>query len=268
MTFLISRFSPFLSSNQTSFSASANAVFRYKLMFEGLPTLVRLQQRRPDMYDQSWSCFLCGKEPETWDHLWRCTYVRLELHVSLIAFKSHIELAIRSLSASAFALLDSHLSFWDSLDCWKFPSDLIPDTSPTVLDYSFLFRGFIPLQLVQFLSSFFNKKALRGVLSDAVFFTQYNFRTHVWLSRCCEIKRLEPMFFELKEFNLGRVSSVQASSSGSLNNILGPSLPLSPNASGSSSASNRWVGWIGSMLSSGAKELMEGFPLRINISFI
>ena len=76
------------------------------------------------------------------------------------------------------------------------------------------------------------------------------------------------MFFELKEFNLGRVSSGLVSSPGPFTNVLGSSLPLSPNASGSSSASNRWIGWIGGMLSSGAKELMEGFPLRINISFI
>jgi len=193
--------------------------------------------------------------------------MRPELHVSLIAFKQHIEKNIRCISATSSALLDSQLSRWDSLDCWKFPSDLLSDSPSCILDYSLLFRGFIPLQLVTFLSSFFNKKELRSVLCDAVYYTQYNFRSRTWLSRCQEVKRLEPMYFELKEFNHGRLTSSQISSASSAAN-LGSSLPLSPVASGSSARPTRWIGWISGLLSSGAREMMEGFRFRINISFI
>jgi hypothetical protein len=247
-TFKISRFSVNSPKGVTSFSESDHFIFRFKLMFDGLPLLARLQQRRPDVYASDTLCFMCGLEPESWSHLWRCTFTRPDLHMTLINFKVFLESFIRSSERSR--LFPSNQARWDALSCWLVPTVLSPSmaVSPTILDFSFLIRGFIPLSLVEFLSLFFSKREVLELLSVAVCWAQSAFRSHTWLSRCTEVKRRESFYHLVRDLNEVVSTSVTRSPHGS---------PLAPPV--------QWKEWLGGMLSSGSRFIMEGFRLYANI---
>src|SRR5277367_6485228 len=247
-TFSVSRFSVTLPKGTTSFSESDHFIFHFKLMFDGLPLLSRLQQRRPDMYASDTLCFMCGLEPESWSHLWRCTFTRPDLHMTLINFKLFLESFIRTSPRSH--LFATHMARWDALDCWLVPSGFSPSiaVSPIILDFSFLLRGFIPLSLVEFLSIFFSKRDVLELLSVAVCWAQSAFRSHTWLSRCVEVKRRESFYHLVRDLNEVGSTSVTRSSHG-----FPPAPPV------------QWKDWLSGMLSLGSRFIMEGFRLYANI---
>ena len=130
--------------------------------------------------------------------------------------------------------------------------------SPESFDFSFLFRGFVPLELVGFLSVFLTKPELFRAISTAVYETHSFFHSHTWSTRCAEVKDLEVFHNLVRDYNAGCDPSAFSLFSSSFSS-LSVSVP-------SVSVSNSWVGWIGDLLSSGSCHILEGFRLHINAS--
>ena len=63
----------------TSRIASTDKAFQVKCFTEELPTIVKLQRRRPDLYAPEWQCCSCGNTEETYSHMWLCPNRRQEL---------------------------------------------------------------------------------------------------------------------------------------------------------------------------------------------
>ena len=63
----------------TSRIASADKAFQVKCFTEELPTIVKLQRRRPDLYTPEWQCCSCGNTDKTYSHVWLCPNRRQEL---------------------------------------------------------------------------------------------------------------------------------------------------------------------------------------------
>ena len=76
----------FKEGNCTSSEKSRNWVFRIKYLNEALPTMDKLNQRNPELYETN-ICIACIEEAETQDHLATCTiyqniWSRLESEIS------------------------------------------------------------------------------------------------------------------------------------------------------------------------------------------
>jgi hypothetical protein len=243
-----------------SFEDSSFIVFRLKLLSNNLPLLPVLQRRRPDLYDLDMNCLLCGFEQETWNHLWRCLSSRPALHMLLIVFRRYLE---RSILSSSFAHLwtPSAISEWELLPCWSFPV-MFPTDSVSRIDFSVLLRGFVPLDLAVFLSRFFGRASLRDLLSSALCHAQFQFRENVWLPRWEEICQAEIRYLQLRELNRQCVSSHVSSPVSRRPR----SVPGSSSSPFSLSGLSLWPGWVRYFVGN-TRQLMEGFPLHVNISF-
>src|SRR5207244_8251955 len=71
-TWSVLQFSMLASKNGTNFKDNSFFVFRYKLLFDELPTMNILSQRRPDLYPLTLKCFNCTTFKETNSHIWSC----------------------------------------------------------------------------------------------------------------------------------------------------------------------------------------------------
>ena len=113
--------------------------------------------------------------------------------------------------------------------------------------------------MVEFLSVFLTKSELFRAISTAVYETHSFFHSHTWSTRCAEVKDLEVFHNLVRDYNVGRdpsAFSLFSSSSFSSSSFSVPSVPVS----------NCWIGWIGDLLSSGSRRILEGFRLHINAS--
>src|SRR5271156_4761888 len=193
--------------------------------------------------------------------------MRPDLHMTLVNFRLYLENII--LSSPKSSLFSSRRSQWDSLSCWQFPAVFPEPSTSALLDFSFLFRGFVPIDLVNFLSAFFKQADVLDVLGEAIYLAQLSFRSYTWFSSCSEFKRLEAHYHLVRNFNEGIVPSSPPLRPGSNSSRGSVSLPrdIVSRAPPSLTCPDNWVRWIGSYLSSGSKHILEGFRLRINVSF-
>src|SRR5205814_9958080 len=89
------KFTLFAARSQTNFKENSFMRFRTKLLFNELPTIDKLQQRRPDLYPVKLLCSLCHMELETNEHVWFCSAPSSSTHQD--TFKKIILLARGSL---------------------------------------------------------------------------------------------------------------------------------------------------------------------------
>jgi hypothetical protein len=149
-TWNILKSSTFTHHLSTSFKDSKFRSYKFKLHFNELPTLERLKVRRPDLYDQDWTCFRCGHVFETLDHLWKCDFEVFHEIIELMRVEtvlktkkayntkhSNTDLTIPLLSDFEAACL--------ALNCWK-------DNYADVNIFE-LVRGFIPTSLTSLINN-------------------------------------------------------------------------------------------------------------------
>ena len=86
-------------------------------MLDELPLVYRLQQRRPDLYDDSWTCSSCGLEVKTWPHLWSCS----EFADQCTALKEECYLSLMNNIKEYYRrrFTDQFLETMESLSCWS-----------------------------------------------------------------------------------------------------------------------------------------------------
>jgi len=129
----------------TSQIASADKAFQVKCFTEELPTIVKLQRRRPDLYTSEWQCCSCGNTKETYSHVWLCPNRRQELleciQLTQETFYIGIEEFTGTTVSDAQKLIFQQAKFWNlSVDTFQF-------------DFIDLTKGLVPNDLVTLLMS-------------------------------------------------------------------------------------------------------------------
>jgi hypothetical protein len=236
-----------MSKTATSYAHSSRISFSTKLMLDELPLLAHLQtRRRPDLYQAEWNCILCHNDKETWSHIWSCPVLTPLLKTLLDNTKTSFEQWITTKSTRQ--PLPTLQASWHNLDCWKYPSE-----STNLLTFDYLIRGFIPLQLTQELSIFFNKKDSDKVLGEILTSAINQFREQIWKLRCRE--------FALFETHMGIDQAIKT-------NTQRPTIYRSINNNNNNYTNNQpangWKSWIIKSLESDSLNKWMDFHIHIN----
>ena len=140
--------------------------------------------RRPDLYDPSWNCVLCSSDKETWKHLWTCP--------GLIDHMTALRDVLRD---QLFAQLEEFLTptlkaqllpRWNDMPFWAMPTD-----ASSSFTFDFLFRGFIPVALITFMSSYMPKSEAQLCISFSLDIIHGFFKEDIWSFRCKEMAKFE-----------------------------------------------------------------------------
>ena len=145
-------------------------VFRNKLIFNELPTIDKLQLRRPDLYPVELLCSLCHMELESNEHVWFCSAPSISTQQA--TFKKIVLLARDSLVIKLKNLWqkDDRNKYFPYkqdiiiMDCWS------PPSSPLMWSCYDLLQGFIPQSLVDIVYSVTRKFDLTQTILNKLIF--------------------------------------------------------------------------------------------------
>src|SRR5215216_1607070 len=140
-----------------------------------LPTMVVLNKRHPDIFDNSWICFICNSDHEDFNHIWTCTsrtYVMLKL----------IDEA-KTLLANDLQLEENY-TLLEHLDIWSL-------SNSHAFNFVDLIKGLVPCNLYNFVHShLMTKDSTMAAISNFMHFIFA--QTHIiWLERCSALKEFE-----------------------------------------------------------------------------
>ena len=158
----------------TSFKNHHTKAFRLKLMFDTLPVLEHLKQRRPDLYSANLTCPLCNAPQayESMNHLWTCNRFKPVTQRILNNFKSFIGKKITKKSPDAI------LTQLEDFDCWSLTN------SATTIDAFYLIRGFLPVELITYITGFTKHRSVTNkILMKGLHSLHNELYTHIWKVR-------------------------------------------------------------------------------------
>src|SRR5213078_4466262 len=170
------------SSLYTNFKESNLKTFRTKLMFDTLPVLENLKQRKPDIYSNTLTCIVCSEphQMEDLNHLWTCRYYR---PITIRTLKQCIDLIKKKIHKRR---PDANLDDLDGLDCWS-----LTLRHSDVNAFHFI-RGFIPVSLYTVMNKHLNDTTRTTKIISKVMFVLHNeLRTRIWLDRCEKVNEWE-----------------------------------------------------------------------------
>ena len=197
--------------------------FNYLLLDE-LPLLHKLQTtRRPDLYDQSWNCFLCNEDKETWDHIWQCPVLKPRLTSLCSCTKIAFEDWVKENTKLQFTHFSTQ---WNNLSVWTYS-----DSSFYGFTFDLLIKGLIPSELTKELSKYLCKKDIPEVVNLVVSKAIDIFHEDIWAYRC--------QLFAEKEHTLGIDQSSKTTPS-SRSTRQSPFLSFRR----LNTSPNRWMTWI------------------------
>ena len=232
------QFSMLASKNGTNFKDNNFFVFRYKLLFDELPTMNILSQRRPDLYPPTLKCFNCTSFEETNLHVWSCDGLPSTIS-RLMKFKDILNLSRDSLFTRLSSIWktnhpnDIPLSNRDflRLPCW---STVLSSSSYTGYD---LLRGFVSRSLVEFVHNITYSQILtHSLINKLVFKLQDRSYQHIWLPRCNDMQQWEFSIGLTRKLKLSpRPSTLSSSSNSRIQTIARQGVSVTYDRS------NRWI---------------------------
>lgn len=165
-------------SNETSFNAQFVRRKRIRLLFEELTTTQQLTKVYPSIYNE-WPCVRCGKDIETFQHMWLCEEVRYDL-LDIVASSQNLlkKLIIENLSEDVHVTSNT----WDvlfALSIWNV-EDINPEDYFSPFNFIDLIKGIIPYELVDLVKS-------TGIKQSSVYTILKKLQDQVMKRSCNEI---------------------------------------------------------------------------------
>ena len=175
-----------------SLTASANAskfrTYFTKIIHDMLPTLSNQHKFYPSIYTHD-TCNRCHLESETNNHLWTCPnssdqiksiITKSQVKLEKILIKHFSTTNTQNLSSS----LNSEVKNFTKNSHFLNNADLSSNIGHKP-GYMLVFKGFVPLELTNFINSLGPSKSEASALSAkfVIWFSKQGF-THIWLNRC------------------------------------------------------------------------------------
>jgi ribonuclease HI len=127
----------------TSFLASRHKRNLLALMLEELPTLTKLQQQKPHVYDKDWTCCRCNlSEIENFNHLWLCS----DSVTVLDNIKSQAKILLQDTIKSFTSDTTNLHRVFENANLWDLPSTNQPNFH-VFFSFIDLIKGIIPSSL-------------------------------------------------------------------------------------------------------------------------